>query len=53
MQERRVTKKYTAIVSGSTIGSFPIDAAIGRDKNNRTKMCIRLDGKGGVLHLLS
>ena len=45
MQERRVTKKYTAIVSGSTIGSFPVDAPIGRDKNNRTKMCIRLDGK--------
>ncbi len=45
MQERRVTKKYTAIVSGSTIGSFPIDAPIGRDKNNRTKLCIRLDGK--------
>jgi 23S rRNA pseudouridine1911/1915/1917 synthase len=48
MHERRITKKYTAIVSGSTIGSFPIEAAIGRDKNNRTKMCIRLDGKEAI-----
>ena len=45
MQERRVTKKYIAVVSGSTLGSFEIDDSIGRDKINRTKMSIRTDGK--------
>ena len=45
MQERRVTKKYIAVVSGSTSGSFEIDDPIGRDKINRTKMSIRTDGK--------
>ena len=45
MQERRVTKKYTAIVVGSTLGSFSIEEPIGRDKSNRTKMSVRPDGK--------
>jgi 23S rRNA pseudouridine1911/1915/1917 synthase len=45
MQERRVTKKYTAIVVGSTLGSFSIEDSIGRDKSNRTKMSVRPDGK--------
>jgi 23S rRNA pseudouridine1911/1915/1917 synthase len=45
MQERRVTKKYTAIVVGSTLGSFSIEDPIGRDKSNRTKMSVRPDGK--------
>ena len=41
MQERRVIKKYSSIVVGSTLGSFSIEDSIGRDKNNRTKMAIR------------
>ena len=45
MQERRVTKKYTAIVVGSTLGSFSIEDPIGRDRSNRTKMSVRPDGK--------
>ncbi|MDC1100223.1 RluA family pseudouridine synthase [Gammaproteobacteria bacterium] len=45
MQERKVTKKYTAIVVGSTLGSFSIEDPIGRDKSNRTKMSVRPDGK--------
>ena len=45
MQERRVVKKYIAVVSGDTLGSFEINDAIGRDKSNRTKMSIRTDGK--------
>ena len=45
MQERKVTKKYTAIVVGSTLGSFSIEEPIGRDKSNRTKMSVRPDGK--------
>lgn len=48
MQERNVTKKYIAISVGSTLGSFSIDDPIGRDKNNRTKMAIRDDGKDAL-----
>ena len=48
MQERRVIKKYSSIVVGSTLGSFSIEDPIGRDKNNRTKMAIREDGKDAL-----
>ena len=48
MQERRVVKKYTSVVIGSTLGSFSIEDSIGRDKNNRTKMAIREDGKDAL-----
>jgi 23S rRNA pseudouridine1911/1915/1917 synthase len=48
MQERRVIKKYSSIVVGSTLGSFSIEDSIGRDKNNRTKMAIREDGKDAL-----
>ena len=45
LQERKVNKKYKAIVVGSTVGSFSINEPIGRDKNNRIKMSVRADGK--------
>ena len=45
MQQRKVIKKYTAVVVGSTLGSFSIEDSIGRDKSNRTKMSVRPDGK--------
>ena len=45
MQQRKVTKKYTGVVVGSTLGSFSIEDSIGRDKSNRTKMSVRPDGK--------
>jgi 23S rRNA pseudouridine1911/1915/1917 synthase len=45
MQERNIKKEYVAVVVGSTLGSFSIEDPIGRDKFNRTKMSIRLDGK--------
>lgn len=48
MQDRRVIKKYSSIVVGSTLGSFSIEDPIGRDKNNRTKMAIREDGKDAL-----
>ena len=48
MQESRVIKKYSSIVVGSTLGSFSIEDPIGRDKNNRTKMAIREDGKDAL-----
>ena len=51
MQERRVVKKYIAVVSGETLGSFEINDAIGRDKSNRTKMSIRQDGKEALTYV--
>ena len=45
LQDRKVSKKYKAIVVGSTVGSFTINEPIGRDKNNRVKMSVRTDGK--------
>ena len=45
LQDRRVKKIYKAFIVGKVIGSFEITDAIGRDKNNRTKMSVRVDGK--------
>ena len=45
LQDRKVKKTYKAFIVGKVIGSFEITDAIGRDKNNRTKMSIRADGK--------
>jgi len=45
MQSREIIKKYLAISSGSTLGSFEINEPLGRDKKNRTKIAIRDDGK--------
>ena len=45
LQERRVKKNYNAVVVGKLFGSMEINEPIGRDKNNRTKMSIRSDGK--------
>jgi len=45
LQERKVQKVYKAVVVGKVIGSFEITESIGRDRNNRTKMSIRSDGK--------
>ena len=53
MQQRKVVKEYTAIVVGSTLGSFSIDEPIGRDKFNRTKMSIRPDGKEALTFVKS
>ena len=48
MHERRDTQKYSLIVIGSTLCSFSIEDPIGLDKNNRTKMAIREDGKDAL-----
>jgi len=53
MQQRKVVKEYTAIVVGSSLGSFSIDEPIGRDKFNRTKMSIRPDGKEALTFVRS
>ena len=53
MQQRKVIKEYTAVVVGSTLGSFSIDEPVGRDKFNRTSMSIRPDGKEALTFVKS
>ena len=45
LQSRKVKKNYRALVIGTLRGNLEIDIPIGRDKNNRTKMSARPDGK--------
>ena len=53
LQSRMVKKNYKALVVGTLRGNLEIDIPIGRDKNNRTKMTCREDGKEAVTHVKS
>ena len=53
LQSRKVKKNYRALVIGTLRGNLEIDIPIGRDKNNRTKMTCREDGKEAITHVKS
>ena len=53
LQSRKVKKNYRAMVIGTLRGNLEIDVPIGRDKNNRTKMTCREDGKEAITHVKS
>ena len=53
LQSRKVKKNYRALVIGTLRGNLEIDLPIGRDKNNRTKMTCRGDGKEAITHVKS
>ena len=53
LQSRKVKKNYRALVIGTLRGNLVIDIPIGRDKNNRTKMTCRDDGKAAITHVKS
>ena len=53
LQSRKVKKNYRALVIGTLRGNLEIDVPIGRDKNNRTKMTCREDGKEAITHVKS
>ena len=53
LQQRKVKKKYKALVVGTLRGNLEINIPIGRDKNNRTKMTCRDDGKEAITHVKS
>ena len=53
LQSRKVKKNYRALVIGTLRGNLEIDIPIGRDKNNRTKMTCRDDGKAAITHVKS
>ena len=53
LQSRKVKKNYRALVIGTLRGNLEINIPIGRDKNNRTKMICREDGKEAITHVKS
>ena len=53
LQSRKVKKNYRVLVVGTLRGNLEIDLPIGRDKNNRTKMTCREDGKEAITHVKS
>jgi len=53
LQSRKVKKNYRALVVGTLRGNLEIDIPIGRDRNNRTKMTCREDGKEAITHVKS
>ena len=53
LQSRKVKKNYRAMVIGTLRGYLEIDVPIGRDKNNRTKMTCREDGKEAITYVKS
>ena len=53
LQTRMVKKNYKAVVVGTLRGNLEINSPIGRDKNNRTKMTCREDGKEAITHVKS
>ena len=50
MAERNVKRIYDALVVGKFISNGKIDAAIGRDPLNRTRMTVRAGGRQAVTH---
>ena len=53
LQSRKVKKNYRAMVIGTLRGNLEKDVPIGRDKNNRTKMTCREDGKEAITYVKS
>lgn len=50
MQERAISREYSALVQGNIISGGTIDLPIGRHRTARTKMAVREDGKEACTH---
>ena len=50
IQQREIKREYQAIVYGEMITGGTVDAAMGRHPKQRTKMCVRHDGKTARTH---
>jgi 23S rRNA pseudouridine1911/1915/1917 synthase len=50
MQKRHIKRSYLALVQGALISGGTIDAPIGRDPRNRTKMAIVNEARPAVTH---
>ena len=52
-QNRRVEKKYLAVIKGEIIGAITIDKPIARDRQNRTKMKVDESGREAISEAIS
>lgn len=50
LAEREIARHYLAVCCGVLTGGGTIDAPIGRHRIDRTRMCVRDDGKPAVTH---
>ena len=50
LADRDVSRHYLAVCNGVLTGGGTIDAAIGRHRTDRKRMCVRDDGKPAVTH---
>lgn len=50
LQERRIGRRYRALVHGEMVAGGSVEAAIGRHPSVRIKMAVRADGKPALTH---
>jgi 23S rRNA pseudouridine1911/1915/1917 synthase len=50
LAERDISRHYLAVCGGVLTGGGKIDAPIGRHRTDRTRMCVRDDGRPAVTH---
>ena len=51
MSERRIERRYLAVVEGRMIAPQRIDLPIGRDPRNRLRQAVRAEGRPAVTHV--
>ena len=51
MSERRIERRYLAVVEGRMIAPQRIDLPIGRDPRNRLRQAVRAEGRSAVTHV--
>ena len=49
--ERRVERRYLALVEGRMVADQRVDLALGRDRRNRLRQAVRADGRNAVTHI--
>ena len=49
--ERRVERRYLALVEGRVVADQRVDLALGRDRRNRLRQAVRADGRNAVTHI--
>jgi 23S rRNA pseudouridine1911/1915/1917 synthase len=50
LADREISRHYLAVCAGVLTGGGKIDAPIGRHRTDRTRMCVRDDGRPAVTH---
>ncbi len=50
LADRKISRYYVAVCAGVLTGGGSIDAAIGRHRVDRKRMCVRDDGKPAITH---